>query len=114
VEKRGPLSFDDVSPVQTDTSLPFPTQPTIPNVIVGMVLTNDKKIIDNAIVTIVRESDSTPVRALKTNMLGQFEIVTPLENGSYMIVTEKEGFTFANKSLELHQQIIEPLIIQAT
>lgn len=102
-----------VAAVATDASLPFPNKPTVPNMIVGMVVTPDKKIIENAIVTIYKKADRTPIRALKTNALGQFGVITPLENGEYIIEAEKEGFHFTENLLTLSATIIDPLLLQA-
>lgn len=78
----------------------------------GMVVTNDGKIVENAIITITRQSDNTPVRAIKTNTLGQFSIVTPLEKGTYIILTEKDGLRFDKYSLVLNNQVIEPILLK--
>ncbi len=102
-------------PVETSSALPFPKPPTERNMIVGMTLTGDSppKILDGAIVEIIRRSDGTPVRALKTNALGQFAIVTRLDDGEYEINVEKEGYNFDKTSLVLNNQVVEPLLIQA-
>jgi hypothetical protein len=81
--------------------------------IVGMTFSQDKKIIDNAIVEIVRTSDQTPVRALKTNLLGQFAIITPLESGEYEIEVQKDGYNFDKTLLVLNNEVVQPLLIQA-
>ncbi len=103
-----------LKPVQTLSSLPFPSKPTVPNMVVGMVVSSDGKILENAIVTISKAADHTPVRALKTNTLGQFAVVTPLDKGEYMISVEKDGSLFDNQSLVLNNQVVEPILIQAS
>lgn len=104
-----------VKPVETSAGLPFPKPPTKPNMIVGMTFSGDTppKIIDNAIVEIVRRADGTTVRALKTNALGQFSIVTPLDPGEYEINVEKNGYNFDKTLLVLNNQVVQPLLIQA-
>jgi hypothetical protein len=97
---------------KTSTDLPIPSAPTQANVIVGMVLDPEGKIIENAIVEI-RDKDSIPVRALRTNRLGQFQIVTPLANGTYEIEIEKENLQFDIIKLNLTGQIIQPIEIRA-
>ncbi|MBI3397087.1 PrgI family protein, partial [Candidatus Woesebacteria bacterium] len=57
-----------------------PNPPTIPNIIVGQVFTPQGQIVEGAIME-VRDSGGRPVRALKSNKLGHFMIVTPLSNG---------------------------------
>ena len=97
----------------TSNSLPFPKPPTKPNMLVGMTFSQDNKIIDNAIVEIIRTSDGTPMRALKTNLLGQFAIITPLESGEYEINVEKNGYHFDKTLLVLNNEVVQPLLIQA-
>jgi hypothetical protein len=101
--------------VETSNKLPFPKPPFKPNMIVGMTFSGDQnpKIIDGAIVEITNMADGTPVRALRTNALGQFAIVTPLNNGQYEISVEKAGYTFDKTSLVLNNQVVQPLLIQA-
>ena len=89
-----------------------PSPPTKPNVIVGQVLDPNGKIIENAILEI-KDAEGRPVRALKSNKLGHFMIVTPLSDGRYEILTEKEGYTFATLSFEAKDTIIPPIAIWA-
>ncbi len=89
-----------------------PTPPTKPNVVVGQVIDTDGKIVEGAIIEI-RDSEGRPVRALKSNKLGHFMIVTPLINGRYEIITEKEGLTFEPLVFEAKGQIIPPIAILA-
>lgn len=93
-------------------ALLIPTPPTRPNIIVGMVLDSEGKIIEGAILEI-RDTQGIPVRALKSSKLGQFLIVTPLENGIYEIETDKEGFNFDIIKIEVKGQIIQPIEIRA-
>jgi len=96
----------------TATNLPFPSTPTTPDTIVGMVLDSNEKIVDNAIIEVLDEA-GLPVRATKTNQLGQFFSTTPLKRGSYRIVVEKPGLVFDTIKLEIIGQIVNPLKIQA-
>jgi hypothetical protein len=89
-----------------------PSPPTRPNVIVGQVLDPGGKIIDGAILEI-KDSEGRSVRALRSNRLGHFMIVTPLVNGNYQIFTEKEGFLFDPVSFEAKDEIIPPIAIWA-
>lgn len=108
-----PANTNTLDLTQQSNSLPFPKPPTKPNMIVGMTFSKDNKIIDNAIVEIVRKSDETPMRALKTNLLGQFSIITPLESGEYEIHVEKDGYRFDKTLLVLNNEVVQPLLIQA-
>ncbi|MCL5090965.1 MAG: hypothetical protein M1514_03075 [Patescibacteria group bacterium] len=88
----------------------IPSAPTIPNILVGFIHNKENKIIEGAILEI-RDSYGTPVRAFKSNKLGQFQSATPLPNGLYEIETEKEGFEFDIIKIELKGQIIQPIEI---
>lgn len=97
---------------KTSLELPFPQTPKTPNLIIGMVFDKQGKIIENAIIEI-RDEQEIPVRALKTNRLGQFRIVTPLKNGEYEIETEKEGFIFDIIKINLKGEPVPPIEIRA-
>ncbi|MBI4035092.1 MAG: carboxypeptidase regulatory-like domain-containing protein, partial [Candidatus Chisholmbacteria bacterium] len=96
----------------TNPRLPFPVPPETPNIIVGMVVDKYDRLIDSAIIEI-RDQNRHPVRAVKTNKIGQFFTATPLPNGRYEIVPEKDGFDFAIISLDLNGTIVDPLEIRA-
>jgi hypothetical protein len=105
-----PLS--DAKAAQFSPEAAPPAPPTRANIIVGQVIDADKNIIDSAILEI-KDSDGRPVRALKSNKLGHFMIVTPLVNGNYEITTEKEGYTIEPLKLEVKGEIIPPIAIIA-
>jgi len=91
-----PLPPPPVTPVQKEA--PLVTAPTpvidkkIPNLISGVVKDREGKLLENVVV-IIKDQDGDPVRALKTNKLGQFAISTPLENGNYTVeVSSKERY----------------------
>jgi len=88
-----------------------PLPPTTPNTIVGQILDEEGKIVDGAILEI-RDVAGRPVRALKTNKLGHFMIVTPLANGKYEIIIEKEGYSFDPITFTTEGEIIPPIIIR--
>ncbi|KKQ40925.1 MAG: hypothetical protein US60_C0050G0004 [Microgenomates group bacterium GW2011_GWC1_37_8] len=89
-----------------------PSPPIKPNVVVGQVLDSEGKMLESVILDI-RDGDGRAVRALKTNKLGHFMIVTPLANGKYEIITEKEGYSFIPQSFEARGEIIPPIAIWA-
>ena len=91
--------------------LPIPAPPDRPNILVGMVLDQENKLVENAIIEI-RDEKGNPVRALRTNKLGQFRIATPLKNGTYEIETEKEGLKFDIIKIILMGEIIQPIEIK--
>lgn len=89
-----------------------PNPPSTPNTITGQVMDANGKIIEAAIMEI-RDANGRPVRAFKTNKLGHFIIVTPLANGRYEIITEKEGYIFDTVTFEATGTIIPPIAIRA-
>lgn len=88
----------------------IPATPSIPNIIVGLTHKPDGKIIEGAILEI-RDTAGNPVRALKSNKLGQFQIATPLPSGSYEIEIEKNGHRFDIIKIELKGEIVPPIEI---
>lgn len=108
-EHQAPVSTQQIT---TSQNLPFPAKPTQPNVVVGMIFDQYGKIVDNAIVEIV-DQESMPVRAVKTNSIGQFFITTPLKNGVYFMNIEKNGLTFQTLQLTLEDTLLDPLEIRA-
>jgi hypothetical protein len=89
-----------------------PLPPTKPNVVVGQVLEENGKIVENAILEI-KDSEGRAARALRSNKLGHFMIVTPLADGTYEIITEKEGLSFNTVTIEASGQIIPAIAIWA-
>ncbi len=63
----------------------FPTLPDVPNVVLGIVKDPRGKVLPNILVEVVDASDM-PIRAFKTNALGQFASATPLLNGTYKVL----------------------------
>jgi len=92
--------------------LPIPMAASQPNIVTGMVLNNEGKILEGAILEI-RDFQSNPVRALKSNKLGQFMIATPLEKGEYEIEVDKEGYQFDIIKIEIKDEIFQPIEIRA-
>ena len=87
-----------------------PNPPTIPNVIVGQVVDEARRIIEGAIIEI-RDDFGRPIRALRSNKLGHFVAVTPLDNGNYSIVSEKDGYQFTSVNFEAKGEIIPPILV---
>lgn len=92
--------------------IPMPDIPDLPNLVVGMVLDQNHKIVEGAIIEI-QDKDGNPSRVLKTNKLGQFKTLTQLTSGKYLVVTEKEGFEFDRVEINLQGKIVEPIKILA-
>lgn len=89
-----------------------PTPPTQPNTVVGQVISVDGRMIEGAILEI-REVGGVPKRALRTNKLGHFISVTPLGDGEYEVVTEKDGVEFDVVKFKASGQVIPPILIKA-
>lgn len=89
-----------------------PNPPTVANTVVGQIFDKEGKIVNGAILEI-RDAAGRPVRALRSNMLGHFIIVTPLQNGTYEIIPEKEGLSFDQLTFEAKGEIIPPIAIRA-
>jgi hypothetical protein len=92
--------------------LPFPTAPSEPNKLVGMILSQNNDLLSNAIVEI-QTPEGNIERAVKTNPLGQFFITTPLKPGEYNLIIEKEGYTFQPQHIIVNNEIISPMEIRS-
>ncbi len=105
-------ALENLQAVQFSPQAAPPTPPSQTNVIVGQVMDPESKIVEGAILEI-KDSLGRPVRALKTNKAGHFMIVTPLANGNYELITEKDGFNFPALKFETKGAIIPPIAIRA-
>ena len=65
----------------------IPGLPGAPNLIIGIVKDPRNNVLSNVLVEIM-DKDGNPVRAFKTNGLGQFAAATSLPNGTYTMVFE--------------------------
>lgn len=107
-------------PVKEKVKVVIPTKPkltqvaltTFPNVINGIVKDSRDNYLEGA-VAVIYDKEGLPVRALKTNKLGQFSGSTPLPNGTYTLELEKDQFSFDILQIELTGQILSPLMIPA-
>lgn len=85
---------------------------TIPNIINGIVTDSVGNYLEGVIV-VTHDKQNLPVRALKSNKLGQFLAATPLPNGVYTITLEKEGLSFDILEIKLEGQVIPPIRVSA-
>lgn len=83
-----------------------------PNVVVGIVKDPRGNVLPNILVE-VKDKDGNPVRAFKTNQLGQFASATPLSPGSYTIELEdpKKQQRFSIVQINANNQILLPIEI---
>ncbi len=96
-----------VKPKQTQLALT-----SFPNVINGIIKDARGNYLESVVV-VIYDREGLPVRALKSNKLGQFSGATPLPNGTYRIELEKDGFTFDVLQIELDSHVLPPLVIAA-
>lgn len=101
-------SVANMPPIFSEDQMP-PT-PDLPNTIVGAIMTKSGQLIPNAIIEI-RDETNLPVRAIKSNRLGQFFIATPLNNGIYTLIIEHDTLSFDTIKIEANGNIILPLKI---
>lgn len=85
---------------------------TFPNVINGIVKDSSGNYLEGVVV-VIYDKEGLPVRALKTNKLGQFTQSTPLPNGTYKVEQEKDGFNFDLLQIDLSGQVLTPIMITA-
>lgn len=88
------------------------TLTTFPNIISGVVKDKEGAYLEG-LVAVIYNKEGLPVRALKTNKLGQFTGSTPLPNGTYTLELEKDNFTFDVLQIELSGEVLPPLLITA-
>ena len=93
-------------------SIPTITLTSIANVINGIVTDSAGNYLDGAII-LAHDKQGIPVRALKTNKLGQFVAATPLNNGIFTITIEKDTLIFDTIEIELTGSILKPILITA-
>jgi hypothetical protein len=90
----------------------LPSIPETPNIIVGIVKDPRKNVLPNMLVEI-KDKDGNPVRAFKTNLLGQFASATPLTPGNYSLSIEdpKKQQMFDSVAIIVNNEIIQPIEI---
>ncbi len=82
-----------------------------PNVLSGLVTRIDGSPVSGAIIT-VRDTNGIPVRALKTNKLGQFLSATSLTNDTYTLEVDSHQAHFEPIKLNLTGEVLSPLAIE--
>lgn len=85
---------------------------TFPNVVNGIIKDQTGNLMEG-VVAVLYDREGLPVRALKTNKLGQFSGSTPLPNSTYTLELEKDNFTFDVLQIELTGEVLPPLMITA-
>lgn len=92
----------------------IPRFTNVPNVITGIVQDDTGAFLPAILIT-VTNADGIPMRALKTNKLGQLAASTPLPNGVYVIEVEdpRERFIFDRIQVTLNGSVVPALEIKA-
>lgn len=92
----------------------LPRLTNVANVITGMVKDNTGNLLPGILVTVTTH-DEIPMRALKTNKLGQFAASTPLSSGTYLVEIEdpRGRFTFSKIQITLTGVVVPALEIIA-
>lgn len=85
---------------------------SIPNIINGIITDSRGNYLEGAII-VAHDSQGLPVRALKSNKLGQFITATPLPDGIYTLSAEKDQLAFSTYQIELKGEILSPMVITA-
>ncbi len=85
---------------------------SFPNIINGITKDHSGNYLEG-VVAVIYDKEGLPVRALKTNKLGQFTGSTPLPNGTYTLELEKDNFAFDVLQIELSGSVLPPLQITA-
>lgn len=85
---------------------------SIPNIINGIITDSQGSYLESAII-VAHDSKGLPVRALKSNKLGQFITATPLPDGEYTLSAEKDALAFPKYQLDLKGEVMQPIVIAA-
>lgn len=101
-----------IQPAAKPNIIPTLTLTPTPNIVNGIVTDAQGNYIEGAII-VAHDKAGLPVRALKTNKLGQFIAATPLPSGTYTISVEKDDLGFDVVQLELDDKVLNPVVISA-
>src|SRR3989344_3601388 len=113
IDENSPPS-QGIPSVTTQDFAGMPSIPSVGNIIIGVVRDNLKRLLPGIIIT-VKDPSGMPVRALKSNKLGQFAAATPLQNGHYFIEIEdpQTRFHFDTIEIELVGKVFMPIEVIA-
>lgn len=100
------------APDPTTKKQTVPTLTSSPNIINGIV-TDAQGNYAEGVIVIIHNKGGLPVRAIKTNKLGQFTGATPLPPGEYTVTMEKETLEFNPITTILNNTVLPPIQIRA-
>jgi hypothetical protein len=103
-----------VVPIDINKKQQLPSLTSVANVVTGVIKDDQGMLLPEIIVTI-RDKDDVPLRALKTNKLGQFAASTPLQNNTYFIEIEdtRKRYTFDRIQIALNGSLVPLIEIRA-
>jgi len=92
----------------------LPRLTTFPNVVTGIIKDNQGGLLPGVLVT-VRDKEGIPLRALKTNKIGQFAASTQLPNGVFFIEVEdpRGRYMFDRAQITLNGSVMPAIEIVA-
>lgn len=92
----------------------LPKLTTFPNIVTGIIKDHENNLLPGVLVT-VRDQEGVPLRALKTNKLGQFAASTPLPNGTYLVEIEdpRSRYVFDRAQITLNGEVLPAIEILA-
>lgn len=92
----------------------LPRLTNLPNVVTGIIKDAEGNLLPGILVTIL-DREGVPLRALKTNKLGQFAASTPLPNNTYVVEVEdpRSRFVFTRVQITLNGNVVPALEIIA-
>lgn len=99
-------------PQNMSASVGLPNVPDVPNILIGIVKDPRGATLPGILVE-VKDSSANPIRAFRTNQLGQFASATPLANGTYTLEFEdpKKVHKFDKVEIVANGTIMMPLEI---
>ncbi len=103
-----------VIPQHIADEIGMPKLPQTANLVMGVIKDTQRRFLPNIIITI-KDNKGIPLRALKTNKLGQFITATPLANGTYFLEVEDplKRYTFDIAQINLEGKVFLPIEIIA-
>lgn len=107
------------APAAKPATAPRPAKPEelpqitvdIPNVIAGVVKDPEGKLLEG-IMVVIDNAEGDPVRAVKTNKLGQFLISTPLPSGIYTVRVEAKGKSYSTVRVVCDGSVLKPIVFK--
>ncbi|HPS40510.1 MAG TPA: PrgI family protein [Candidatus Woesebacteria bacterium] len=83
----------------------------LPNQIFGLVINESGQAVTQALIEIQNQSGES-LRIIKSDQSGNFIVNTPLENGHYLVLAEKDTYKYPPLQIELRGEVLNPLVIK--